>query len=108
MISGELVGGLFHLSLALLKSFIPMQVALGFFQCGVDLVSGVWSGSSKDFCICCSYDISIGTKWIPRSQNDRADFLSRTYDSDDSAFLPRTDPTWGPHSIDRFANHLKA
>ena len=43
MISGELVGGLFHLSLALLKSFIPMQVALGFFQCGLDLVSGVWS-----------------------------------------------------------------
>ena len=66
------------------------------------------SGSSKDFCICCSYDISSGTKWIPRSQNDRADFLRRTYDSDDSAFLPRTDPTWGPHSIDRFANHLNA
>ena len=43
MISGELMGGLFHLIPALLKSFIPIQVALGFFQCGVDLVSGVWS-----------------------------------------------------------------
>ena len=46
------------------------------------------SGSSKDFCICCSYDISIGMEWIPRSQIDRADFLSegRTYDADDSFF----------------------
>ena len=43
VISVELVGGLFHLSPALLKSFIPMQVTVGFFQCGVDLVSGVWS-----------------------------------------------------------------
>ena len=43
MISGELVGGFCHLSPAPLKSFIPMQVALVFFHCGVDLVSGVWS-----------------------------------------------------------------
>ena len=48
-------------------------------------------------------------KWIPRSQNDRANFLSRTYDADHSTFfLHRIDPIWGPHSIDRFANHLNA
>ena len=110
-----------------------------FVQCGVDLVSGVWSedqmhssstfreilavkfvllslvnqlsgttvkrftdnqnvpriissGSSKDhlqskglfiFNICCNYGILIEMEWIPRSQNDQADYLSRIYDEDD-------------------------
>lgn len=110
-----------------------------FVQCGVDLVSGVWSedqmhssstfreilavkfvllslvnqlsgttvkrftdnqnvpriissGSSKGhlqskglfiFNICCNYGILIEMEWIPRSQNDQADYLSRIYDEDD-------------------------
>ena len=139
-----------------------------FVQCGVDLVSGVWSedqmhssstfreilavkfvllslvsqlsgmtvkwftdnqnvpriissGSSKGhlqsealsiFNICCNYGISIEMEWIPRSQNDRADYLSRIFDADDWGLSPlsfhRIDQAWGPHSIDRFANHLNA
>ena len=113
-------------------------------QCGLDLVSGVWSheemrssstfreilavkfvllslvnqlsgltvkwftdnqnvariissGSSKEhlqsealsiFNICCSHGISIEMEWIPRSQNDQADFLSRIFDSDDWGLSP--------------------
>ena len=33
--------------------------------------------------ICCNHSISIEMEWIPRSQNDQADFLSRIYDPDD-------------------------
>ena len=139
-----------------------------FVQCGLDLVSGVWSddetrssstfreimavkfvllslvhhlsgltvkwftdnqnvpgiissGSSKDhlqseavsiFNICCNHGISIEMEWIPRSQNDQADFLSRIYDADDWGLSPlsfhRIDSVWGPHSIDRFVNHVNA
>lgn len=79
------------------------------------------SGSSKGhlqsealsiFNICCSRGISIEMEWIPRSQNDKADFLSRIYDSDDWGLSWNTfqniDLVWGPHSIDRFANYLNA
>ena len=112
-------------------------------QCGLDLVSGVWSheemqtsstfreilavkfvllslvkqlsgltvkwftdnqnvpriissGSSKEqlqyealsiFNICCSHGILIKMEWIPRSQNDQADFLSRILIRTTWAFL---------------------
>ena len=79
------------------------------------------SGSSKEllqsealsiFNICCSHGISIEMEWIPRSQNEQADFLSRIFDSDDWGLSPlsfhRIDLVWGPHSVDRFANHVNA
>ena len=79
------------------------------------------SGSSKEllqpealsiFNICCSHGISIEMEWIPRSQNEQADFLSRIFDSDDWGLSPlsfhRTDLVWGSHSVDRFANHVNA
>ena len=51
-------------------------------------------------------------EWIPRSQNDQADFLSRIFDSDDWRLSPLSfqhiDLVWGPHSVDRFANHVNA
>ena len=55
------------------------------------------SGSSKRhwqsetlsiFNICCNRGISIEMEWIPRSQNDQADFLSRVYDADDWGLSP--------------------
>ena len=81
----------------------------------------VSSGSSKgdlrsealsNFNNCCSNGISIKMEWIPRTQNDKADFLSRICDSDDWGLLWNTfhniDLVCGPHSIDRFANYLNA
>ena len=81
----------------------------------------VSSGSSKGdlqsealsiFSICCSRGISIEMEWIPRTQSDKADFLSRICDSDDWGLSWNTfqiiDLVWGPHSIDRFANYLNA
>ena len=42
--------------------------------------------------ICCSHGISIEMKWIPRSQNDLADFLSRIFYSDDWGLSPLSFP----------------
>ena len=62
------------------------------------------------FHICCHSSISIEMEWIPRELNEQADFLSRIYDADDWGVSDATfsciDAVWGPHSIDRFANHL--
>ena len=81
----------------------------------------VSSGSSKSdlqseamsiFNICCSRGISIEMEWIPRTQNDKADFLSRICESDDWGLSWNTfqniDLVWGAHSNDRFANYLNA
>ena len=62
--------------------------------------------------ICCNHSISIEMAWIPRSENDQADFLSRVYDPDDwglsSDTFRKIDLLWGPHSIDRFANYINS
>ena len=52
--------------------------------------------------------IRIEPEWIPRSQNEQADWLSRIVDKDDweipTEFFLRLDASWGPHTVDRFAS----
>ena len=47
-------------------------------------------------------------EWIPRSTNDRADFLSRIVDYDDwrvkRDYFLIAEAKSGPHFVDRFAN----
>ena len=61
---------------------------------------------------CVSNGIHIYIDWIPRSLNDRADFLSRLVDVNDwrvsSQFFQFIDSIWGPHTVDRFANSKNA
>ena len=49
-------------------------------------------------------------EWISRSQDHQADFLRRIFDSDDWGLSPllfhHIGLVWGPHSVDRFANHV--
>lgn len=61
------------------------------------------------FSMCLLSCITSEVEWIPGSANDRADFLSRIVDYDDwrvnrDCFL-LAEEKWGPHSVDRFANH---
>ena len=60
------------------------------------------------FYICSSPGITIEPAWIPRSENDRADYLSKIVDKDDWLINPSIfrwlDYMWGAHSIDRFAD----
>ena len=47
-------------------------------------------------------------EWIPREENEFADYLSRLCDSDDWMLNPdvfhELDARWGPHTVDRFAD----
>ena len=59
--------------------------------------------------MCLQNCITLEVEWIPRSANDRADFLSRIVDYDDwrvnRDYFLLAEEKWGPHSVDRFANH---
>ena len=54
------------------------------------------------------YQIHIEPSWIPREQNEYADYLSRIVDYDDWQLNPiifsALDSMFGPHTVDRFAN----
>lgn len=55
-----------------------------------------------------SFDIAMEIEWLPRSQNDKADYLSRIVDLDDwsmsAALFQLVVSSWGPHTVDRFAS----
>ena len=54
--------------------------------------------------------IRIDPEWIPCTENLQADYLSHLQDRDDWAIQPfvfqEFDQLWGPHSVDRYTDHL--
>ena len=54
-------------------------------------------------------NIRIEPEWIPRAENDVADYLSRITDYDDwnldHSIFRSIEQQWGPHTIDRFSSH---
>ena len=64
------------------------------------------------FTMCVLNSIRLEVEWIPRSANDRADFLSKIVDYHDwrvrRKYFLLAENKWGPHSVDTFANHENA
>ena len=58
--------------------------------------------------ICLHQHIWLEPEWIPREENEFADYLSRIGDVDDWMLNPEVfqelDTRWSPHAIDRFAD----
>ena len=58
------------------------------------------------------HDVSIDIEWIPRSENEVADYLSKIVDLDDwlfkDSYFRAVDSTWGPFTVDCFANSVNA
>ena len=56
-----------------------------------------------------SQHIRLEPEWIPRKDNELADYLNRIVDYDDWSLSRSTfrelDKVWGPHTVDRFASH---
>lgn len=59
--------------------------------------------------MCADSKISLDVQWIPRSENDKADFLSKIIDHDDwevtVEFFDFVSFMFGPFTVDRFANN---
>ena len=114
-----LTGNLTLFSLGL-KSFLPLLKGhtIKWYADNQSVSRIVEVGSMKEdlYCLalhicsmCLLSCITLEVEWIPRSANDRADFLSRIVDYDDwrvkRDYFLLAKKKWGPHSVDRFANH---
>lgn len=57
---------------------------------------------------CVRYKITLLPVWIPREQNEEADYLSKMTDHYDFALskllFRSVDKQWGPHTVDRFSS----
>ena len=82
-----------------------------------NVVSIVNKGSMKSklqeisyniYLFCLKNHISLDVEWIPRSENEIADYCSRIIDPDDwcvsRELFDMIDRIWGPHEIDWFAS----
>lgn len=60
------------------------------------------------FNTCLKYNLSLEVEWIPRIENEKADYISRIIDYDDWGVAEHLflylDSLWGPHEIDWFAS----
>ena len=58
------------------------------------------------------HDIVIDMEWIPRSDNEVADYLSKIVDFDDwgvkDSYFQTVNSIWGPFTVDCFANSVNA
>ena len=61
----------------------------------------------KIFGACLRSKIKLEVQWIPRSENEKADFISRLIDVDDwqlsESFFATLEGVWGTHSVDCMA-----
>ena len=57
-----------------------------------------------------NHHIHIEPEWVPREQNELADYYSRMVDYDDWMLNPAIfswlDNLWEPHTVDRFVNTM--
>ena len=69
-------------------------------------------GALSIFELCMRFSIRLEMEWIPRGENEQADFISRIIDFDDWKIDPHLfeyfDSLWGPHSVDCFASFYNA
>ena len=63
----------------------------------------------KIFQFCIDNSIELEVQWIPRSELDRADYISRIIDIDDwqitVSCFESLETSWGPHTVDCFVNY---
>lgn len=61
------------------------------------------------FQLCLQKNIDLKIEWVPRSNNQIADNISKLHDTDDwevsLEFFQFLDSLWGPHDVDRFASY---
>ena len=68
----------------------------------------ILSVATSIFDFCFSNGINLEAQWLPRSQNERADVLSRVVDKDDWCVNPSVFRLPDAHTFDRFATYYNA
>ena len=101
----------------ILSSLVPFlhSKRIKWFSDNKNVVSIVEKGSMKAnlqdivlsiFTVCLTNNISLSVEWIPHTENNRADHISRIIDNDDwgisQNMFDYIDALWGPHEIDFF------
>ncbi|KAK3099945.1 hypothetical protein FSP39_012245 [Pinctada imbricata] len=102
-----------------LSSTLPFlnNKRIKWFSDNTNVVSIIEKGSMKQdlqqialriFNMCLTNNISLYTEWVPRTENEKADQISRIIDHDDwgvsMSIFQYLDALWGPHEIDFFAS----
>ena len=58
------------------------------------------------------HSIRLEVQWIPRTENEKADYISRLIDFDDwqitHDLFVSLEELWGPHTVDCFADYYTA
>ena len=66
----------------------------------------------KIFQFCAERSIRLEVQWIPRTENEKADYISQLVDFDDWQIThdlsQSLEQLWGPHTVDYFANYYTA
>ena len=103
----------------MLESLVPnlSNSRLKWFSDNQNVVNILTTGSKRPqlhtialnvFNICLYHQIHLEPEWIPRNENEQADYISRIIDLDDwmldPQVFPELDVRWGPHTVDRFAD----
>ena len=61
------------------------------------------------FSFCFTFGIELDIEWVPRSLNEKSDYLSKIVDYDDWELAPeffrQLDELWDPFTVDCFATH---
>ena len=71
-------------------------------------------GALAIFEVCLSHSIRLEVEWIPRKENEQADYINHIVDVDDWMVDPylmlfeHLDALWGPHTVDCFASFYNA
>ncbi|XP_053400756.1 uncharacterized protein LOC128557413 [Mercenaria mercenaria] len=64
--------------------------------------------SLEIFNLCLKWNIDLNIQWVPRTQNQIADHISKIHSTDEwevsTEFFKFMDQMWGPHDIDRSAS----
>jgi hypothetical protein len=87
---------------------IAMQVAAKIVEIG-SMKLDLHSLALRIFNLCLANRINLEIQWIPRTENEKADYISRLIDTDDwqitEELFAVIDSLWGPHSVDAMATY---
>jgi hypothetical protein len=90
------------------KLFTDSQAAAKIIQVG-SMTFNLHQMTFAIFSICLKARIELDIQWIPRSLNEKSDYLSKIIDYDDWEIAPKLfrlfEGKFGPHTVDCFADY---